>query len=70
MSSRRKRLSPTEIIGAVRLRIARIRARTANDTLDSYLANTERQDAVERNFIAIGEAIKDLSKMLDLAALD
>jgi len=34
------------------------------------LPNDERQAAVERNFIAIGEAIKDLGRALDLATPD
>ncbi len=33
------------------------------------MANDERQAAVERNFIALGEAIKDLSKTVDLKGL-
>lgn len=70
MFSRRKQLQPAEIIGHVRRRIGRIRTMTALDTLETYLANQERQDAVERNFIAIGEAIKDLSNVVDLATLD
>ena len=53
-----------------RRRIALIFEWTKSDTEATYLANIERQAAVERNFIAIGEAIKDLSRAVDLAALD
>lgn len=53
-----------------RRRIAMILAWTKDDTEESYLANEERQAAVERNFIAIGEAIKDLARAKDLAAID
>ncbi len=53
-----------------RRRIALMQAWTKDDTEATYLANEERQAAVERNFIAIGEAIKDLAKAHDLAAID
>ncbi len=42
---------------------------TAADTAESYFANEERQDAIERNFIAIGEAIKDLALAINLNQL-
>lgn len=61
---------PAEAIHHARRRIARIFAVTKNDTLENYLANEERQESVERNFIGIGEAIKDLSRSVDLQALD
>jgi uncharacterized protein with HEPN domain len=70
MSSKRRKLGAAEIITNARQRITRIRTMTATDTLDSYLANVERQDAVERNFIAIGEAIKDLASVIDIFAID
>jgi uncharacterized protein with HEPN domain len=69
MSFKRRKLGASEIIANARQRITRIRTMTATDTLDSYLANVERQDAVERNFIAIGEAIKDLASVIDLIAI-
>lgn len=53
-----------------RRRIALIHDWTKGDTEESYLANEERQAAIERNFIAIGEAIKDLSRAVDLVSLD
>lgn len=70
MSSSRRPRTPTEIIYYARRRIANIRKWTADDNEVSYLANEERQAAVERNFIAIGEAVKDLAKAVDLAMLD
>ncbi len=38
--------------------------------MESYLANEERQHAVERDFIGIGEAIKELRKVVPVEALD
>jgi uncharacterized protein with HEPN domain len=70
MSSERRRPSPVEALFHARRRIALIRTWTAPDTEATYLANEERQAAVERNFIAIGEAIKELGRVLDLSALD
>lgn len=70
MSSKRSKMTPAEIAYHARRRIALIRAWTQDDTEDSYLANEERQAAIERNFIAIGEAIKDLSRAVDLVGLD
>lgn len=61
-------MTSLEIAGFVRFRIAQVFRWTADDTEASYLANDERQAAVERNFIAIGEGIKDLSKLVDLTA--
>lgn len=69
MSSKNK-FTPLEIVQHARRRIAQIVAWTSGDSEASYLANDERQAAVERNFIAIGEAIKDLGKMQNLAAID
>lgn len=66
MSSDRQKLGSREIIGHVRMRITRILEYTKHDTVESYHANPLLQDAVERNFIAIGEAIKDLSRVMDL----
>jgi uncharacterized protein with HEPN domain len=69
-SERRSKLTPAEMVYHARRRIAMIVAWTKDDTAESYLANDERQAAVERNFIAIGEAIKDLARAKDLAAID
>ena len=68
MSSSRR--EPAAILHHARRRIALIRAWTTSDTLATYLANEERQHAVERAFIGIGEAIKDLGRVVDLQALD
>lgn len=38
--------------------------------MESYLENEERQHAVERDFIGIGEAIKDLGKVVALEVID
>ena len=38
----------------------RARARVKDDTLESYLANEERQEAVERLLLRFGEALKAL----------
>ena len=70
MSSERRRPSPAEMVHHARRRIALIRNWTQADTEATYLANEERQAAVERNFIAIGEAIKGLARSVDLPALD
>lgn len=69
MSSKSK-LTPLDIVQHARRRIAQIHAWTTDDTEATYLANDERQAAVERNFIAIGEAIKDLKNRHDLSAID
>ena len=69
-SERRSKITPAEMVYHARRRIAMILAWTKDDTEESYLANEERQAAVERNFIAIGEAIKDLARAEDLAAID
>jgi uncharacterized protein with HEPN domain len=43
------------------LRVAqRACERVANDSLDSYLANKERQDGIERLLLRFGEALKAL----------
>jgi uncharacterized protein with HEPN domain len=62
--------SAAQIAYFARRRIARIIRATENDTLETYIENEERKDAVERNFIAIGEALKDLARVARLADLD
>lgn len=69
MSSDGNKQTPLEIVLHARRRIEQIRRWTAADTEATYMKNDERQAAVERNFIAIGEAIKDLSKATDFDAL-
>ncbi len=70
MSSKRSKITPAEMAHHAGRRIALIHDWTKDDTEESYLANEERQAAIERNFIAIGEAIKDLSRAVDLVNLD
>lgn len=70
MSFKRSKITPPEMVYHARRRIASIIEWTKDDTEDSYLANEERQAAIERNFIAIGEAIKELSRAVDLVKLD
>lgn len=69
-SERRSKVTPAEMVYHARRRIAMIVTWTKADTEESYLDNEERQAAVERNFIAIGEAIKDLARSHDLSAID
>lgn len=63
MSSERPRgRAPTPqqaIESAIRLG-HRASARVANDTLETYLANEERQDSIERLLLRFGEALKSL----------
>jgi uncharacterized protein with HEPN domain len=70
VSTDRRKEAPAETVAHARRRIALIFKWTADDTETTYLANEERQAAAERNFIAIGEAIKDLARTIDLASLD
>jgi uncharacterized protein with HEPN domain len=70
MSSKDSKLNPAEIIHHARRRIARILEWTKNATNESYARDEMLQAAVERNFIAVGEAIKDLARVADLAKLD
>lgn len=69
MSSDDTKMTPVEIIGHARRRIAQIQRWTSSDTRETYSANDERQAAVERNFIALGEAVKDVGRAIDLKAL-
>lgn len=70
MSSRRSKLTPKEIVHHARRRIALKVKWTVAETEASYLQNEMLQSAVERHFIAIGEAIRDLSRAVDLPAID
>ncbi len=69
MSSDETKMTPLEIVGHARRRIAQIQRWTSTDTKETYFENDERQAAVERNFIALGEAVKDLGKAVDLKDL-
>jgi uncharacterized protein with HEPN domain len=69
-SKRRKARTPAQAVYYARLQIARIQEWTAPLTVDSFQNDQRTRYAVERAFIALGEAIKELGKAVDLAALD
>lgn len=71
MSSRpRKVRTPAQAVYYARLQIERIREWTASLTLEQFQNDQRTRYAVERAFIALGEAVKDLAKTVDLPALD
>jgi uncharacterized protein with HEPN domain len=70
MSSDRRKPDVAEIIYFTRRRIARSLEWIKGESLETYAASDVLQAAVERNFIAIGEAMRDLSRLVDLTALD
>jgi uncharacterized protein with HEPN domain len=70
MSSERKALPARVIVRRARGQIARIVQWTAHLDADAYAGEELRRYAVERAFIALGEAIKDLARVVDLATLD
>ncbi|MDX2235705.1 MAG: HepT-like ribonuclease domain-containing protein, partial [Hyphomonadaceae bacterium] len=61
---------PAEIVARARLQIARIVEWTAGMDVASYTEDERTRYAVERAFIALGEAIKDLARAVDLQSLD
>jgi uncharacterized protein with HEPN domain len=69
-SERRKPRTPAQSVYYARRQIARIREWTAQLTIDTFQADERTRYAVERAFIALGEAIKELAKGIDLLALD
>ncbi len=69
-SKRRKPRTPPQAVYYARLQIARIREWTASLTLETFEADQRTRYAVERAFIALGEAVKELGKAVDLPALD
>lgn len=69
-SSPRKPEPPAQIVEQARAHIARIRTWTAAHTADSFQEDEKTRYAVERAFIALGEAVKDLARGLDLAKAD
>lgn len=69
-SKRRKRRTPAQAAYYARLQIARIREWTAATTSDAFQADQRTRYAVERAFIALGEAVKELARGVDLAAID
>jgi len=71
MSSKPRKPKPaSQIIAQARLQISRIREWTAALTPESFAADYRTRYAVERAFIALGEAVKDLARTVDLVALD
>ena len=69
-SEPRKPRPPRQIIRQARLQISRIREWTAPLTAETFTADYRTRYAVERAFIALGEAVKDLARVIDLPALD
>jgi uncharacterized protein with HEPN domain len=70
MSSRRPKLNAARIVSIARAKIVRISVLIKDETEDSLAANLERQEPLERNFLLLGEAIKDLGSVVDLQAID
>ncbi len=69
-SDRRKSLPPEAIVERAKQQIILIFEWTAGLDVEAYVADELRRYAVERAFIALGEAIKDLSRVVDLQSLD
>lgn len=69
-SSSRRTRPPAQSVYYARLQISRIKEWTAPLTLDQFEKDQRTRYAVERAFISLGEATKDLAKAADLAALD
>lgn len=69
-SDRRKSLPPEAIVQRAKQQIILIVQWTAGLNVEAYVADELRRYAVERAFIALGEAIKDLSRIVDLQSLD
>ena len=69
-SDRRKSLPPAAIVERAKQQIILIFEWTAGLDVEAYVADELRRYAVERAFIALGEAIKDLSRVVDLQSLD
>lgn len=69
-SSRRKPRTPAQSVYHARRNIARINAWTAGLTVDSFATDERTRYAVERAFISLGEAVKELARNADLLNLD
>lgn len=69
-SKRRKPRSPAQAAFYARRQIARIREWTATLSADGFAADERTRYAVERAFIALGEAVKELARAVDLSQLD
>ena len=69
-SDRRKPLPPAAIIERARQQIVLINRWTIGLDVEAYVADELRRYAVERAFIALGEAVKDLSRVVNLQMVD
>lgn len=71
MSSKpRKSRTASQAVYYARLQIKRINEWTTGLDERSFAADERTRYAVERAFISLGEAIKELAKAVDLSALD
>lgn len=71
MSSKRRRVrTPPHAVYYARLQIARIREWTVSLTPEAFEADARTRYAVERAFIALGEAVKDLARGIELSKVD
>lgn len=71
MSSKRaKAQTPAQIVFQARLQIARIREWTAPLSAEAFQSDQKTRYAVERAFISLGEAVKDLGRTVKLVDLD
>jgi uncharacterized protein with HEPN domain len=71
MSSRpRKGRTAPQAVYYARLQIKRINEWTAGMDEQSFAADERTRYAVERAFISLGEAVKELAKSIDLLTLD
>jgi uncharacterized protein with HEPN domain len=69
-SKQRKPRSPAQAAYYARRQIARILEWTAPLTIDTFQADERTRYAVERAFIALGEAVKELVRTVNLSQLD
>jgi uncharacterized protein with HEPN domain len=70
MSSRRPKISAAQIVSIARAKLVRISVLISGETEATLAENLERQEALERNVLLLGEAIKDLATLVDLRAID
>lgn len=69
-SDHRKPLPPDAILQRAKQQIVLINSWTSGLDVEAYVADELRRYAVERAFIALGEAVKDLNRLIDLQTLD
>ena len=63
-------MPPAAIIERARQQIVLINRWTIGLDVEAYVADELRRYAVERAFIALGEAVKDLSRVVNLQMVD